>query len=129
RERPAIEHVPARVMNSATGFSSNVDDLLRWYQAHRFGSGELLHDRSKREMQRLQFEGPETRWGLGFSLASHGGLEFATHGGGYPGFITYSGIEQANGIAIVVLTNATDGPARVVFDGVAKLAARALAGD
>ena len=128
RERPAIEHVPARVMNSATGFSSNVVDLLRWYQAHRFGSGELLHDRSKREMQRLQFEGPETRWGLGFSLASHGGLEFATHGGGYPGFITYSGIEQANGIAIVVLTNATDGPARVVFDGVAKLAARALAG-
>lgn len=128
RERRAIDHVRANAMNSATGFSSNVHDLLRWYQAHRFGSGELLHDRSKREMQRVQFEGPDTRWGLGFSIVEHGGLAFATHGGGYPGFITYSGVEQRHGIALVVLTSSTDGPARAVFDGIAKLVAQALEG-
>lgn len=129
RERPPLDHVSARVMNSATGFSSNVVDLLRWYQAHRLGSGELLHDRSKREMQRLQFEGEDLRWGLGFQLAKHGGMQFATHGGGYPGFITYSGVTQEHGLAIVVLTNSIDGPAQAWFDGIAKLAARALKGD
>lgn len=129
RERPAVEHVGAKVMNSATGFSSTVDDLLRWYRAHRLGSGELLADRTKREMQRLQFEGEEIRWGLGFSLDEVAGFDFVTHGGGYPGFITFSGIEQEHGLAIVVLTNAGDGAARALFDGVAKLAAKAIAGD
>lgn len=129
RERPPFDHVKAGVMNSATGFSSNVPDLLRWYQAHRFESGEMLHDRSKREMQRVQFEGHDLRWGLGFSLTKHGAMNFVTHGGGYPGFITYSGLEQEHGIAIVVLTNAADGPAQVWFDGIAKLIGRALAGD
>ncbi|MGI9644807.1 MAG: serine hydrolase domain-containing protein [Ilumatobacteraceae bacterium] len=129
RERPPVDHVRARVMNSATGFSSNVPDLLRWYQAHRFGSGDLLEDRSKREMQRVQFEGEKARWGLGFAIDTCGGMRFAAHGGGYPGFITYSGIEQEHGLAIVVLTNASDGPARVLFEGIAKLAKRALAGE
>ena len=129
RERPPFDHVRAGAMNGATGFSSNVPDLLRWYRAHRYGSGELLHDRWKREMQRVQFEGRDLRWGLGFRLATHGGMRFATHGGGYPGFITYSGVEQDHGIAIAVLTNAADGPAEVWFDGIATLIARALSGD
>jgi CubicO group peptidase (beta-lactamase class C family) len=43
RPRSPLAHVPARVMNSATGFSSSVDDLLRWYQAHLIGSGLLLN--------------------------------------------------------------------------------------
>lgn len=129
RERPPFDHVPARVMNSATGFSSNVVDLLRWYQAHRPGNGDLLHDRSKREMQRVQFEEKDTSWGLGFSLVSVGGMRFASHGGGYPGFISYSGFEPKHGLAIVVLTNAGDGPARSSFDAIAKLAERALTGD
>ncbi len=129
RERPPFGHARARVMNSATGFSSNVPDLLRWYQAHRFGSGELLEDRSKREMQRVQFEGEEARWGLGFAIDKLAGMRFAAHGGGYPGFITYSGAEQEHGLAIVVLTNASDGPARALLEGIAKLAKRALDGD
>ena len=129
RERTPYDHVPARVMNSATGFSSTVEDLLRWYQAHRFGSGQLLHDRTKREMQRLQFEGKDTRWGLGFSIDKASGLRFASHGGGYPGFITFSGVEQEHGLSIVVLTNAGDGPARSLFGGIAAMCAKAIAGD
>ena len=128
-ERSPFDQVRAGVMNSATGFSSTVLDLLRWYRAHRFGSGELFSDRIKREMQRLQFESKTMRWGLGFQLASHGGMDFVTHGGGYPGFITYSGLNQDRELAIVVLTNAIDGPARDVFDGVATLVKRAIDGD
>jgi CubicO group peptidase (beta-lactamase class C family) len=128
-DRTPFDHVRAGVMNSATGFSSTVLDLLRWYRAHRFGSGELFPDRVKREMQRLQFEAKTMRWGLGFQLAEHGGLDFVTHGGGYPGFITYSGLAQEHELAIVVLTNAIDGPARDVFEGVATLAKRALTGE
>lgn len=129
RERTPFDHVRAKVMNSATGFSSTVEDLLRWYQAHRLGSGELLHDRTKREMQRLQFEGKDTRWGLGFSIEKAAGMQFAAHGGGYPGFITFSGVEQEHGLAIVVLTNAGDGPARSLFGGIAAMCAKAIAGD
>lgn len=128
-ERTPLEHVRAGVMNPATGFSSTVLDLLRWYRAHLFGSGELFPDRVKREMQRLQFESPTMRWGLGFQLAKHAGMDFVTHGGGYPGFITYSGLNQQHGLSIVVLTNAIDGPAKDVFDGIAGLAKRAIDGD
>lgn len=116
-------------MNSATGFSSSVEDLLRWYQAHRPGNGELLQDHSKREMQRTQFEEKDTSWGLGFSIVSVGGLQFVGHGGGYPGFISYSGLELDHGLAVVVLTNAGDGPARSLFDAIAKLIGRALTGE
>lgn len=128
RDRQPFDHARARVMNSATGFSSNVTDLLRWYQAHLPGSGDLLHDRSKREMQRTQFEDAPMRWGLGFSISAHGKRQFATHGGGYPGFITYSGLEAESGLAIAVLTNAADGPARGLFDGIVRLIDRGVSG-
>ncbi len=128
RERPPFAHAEAGAMNSATGFSSNVVDLLRWYRAHVPGADELLHDRSKREMQRVQFEEKSVRWGLGFMIAPHGKRQFVTHGGGYPGFITYSGVEAATGLSIVVLTNAADGPARPLFDGIVRLIDLAVSG-
>ncbi len=127
--RVAFDHVPARVMNAATGFSSTVDDLLRWYRAHLFGNDLLLNDWSKREMQRLQFEGRTFRWGIGFEQRRVGDLTFVGHGGGYPGFITYSGMNQEHQLCVVVLTNAIDGPASILFDGVVKLLTRALDND
>jgi CubicO group peptidase (beta-lactamase class C family) len=129
RSREAFAHVQARVMNAATGFSSTVDDLLRWYQAHLYGNDLLLDDWSKREMQRLQFEGRTFRWGIGFEQRKVGDLTFAGHGGGYPGFITYSGMNQEHQLCVVVLTNAIDGPASILFDGVVKLLAKALEND
>lgn len=127
--RSPFDHVDAGVMDSATGFSSNVVDLLRWHQAHRFGTDQLLPDQWKREMQRVQFEGPNARWGLGFSLSRHGDMDFVSHAGGYPGFLTYSGLNQENELAIVVLTNSLDGPAWNYLDGIAKILARSIAGD
>jgi D-alanyl-D-alanine carboxypeptidase len=129
RPRTPLDHVPARVMNSATGFSSNVIDLLRWYQAHLLGNGRLLNDWDKREMQRLQYEDRTFRWGIGFEHSKVGDLSFVGHGGGYPGFITFSSVNQEHELAIVVLTNAIDGPAGIFFEGAVKLLAKALKDD
>ncbi|MHA1398534.1 MAG: hypothetical protein ACTSX6_00960, partial [Candidatus Heimdallarchaeaceae archaeon] len=40
------------------------------------------------------------------------------HGGGYPGFITQSGLLQDEKLILVVLTNAIDGPARTLIMGI-----------
>ncbi|MDH5373380.1 MAG: beta-lactamase family protein [Acidimicrobiia bacterium] len=129
RPRIALNHVAARVMNAATGFSSNVDDLLRWYQAHLLGNDRLLNDWDKREMQRLQYEDRTYRWGIGFEHTKVADLGFVGHGGGYPGFITFSSLNQEHQLAIAVLTNAIDGPAGIFFEGIAKLLAKALEDD
>ena len=124
--REKFEHVNARVMNSATGFSSTVEDMIGFYTHHIFGNDVLFPDVIKYEMQRVQFKdkntdtGTVTEWGLGFEKNwSAGELEFVGHGGGYPGFITRSGLNQKHKLIIVVLTNAIDGPAQVLSQGIA----------
>ena len=94
KERKDLEHIPARIMHSATGLSSTAEDLIKFYQAHIFGNDILFPDYIKREMQRIQFKSKIADWGLGFSITSLPNIEIAGHGGGYPGFITKSGIIQ-----------------------------------
>jgi CubicO group peptidase (beta-lactamase class C family) len=111
QSREPLDHVRARVMNSATGFSSNVDDLLQFYRQHLYGNEDYLPDRLKREMQRVQFVDGDYTWGLGFSINNIDGTEIVGHSGGYPGFITVSFLCQKTKAVVVVLTNAIDGPA------------------
>lgn len=123
--RAELPHVKARAMNSATGFSSTVQDLLKFYQAHLLGNEVLLNDRDKREMQRVQYKDKQYEWGLGFGLSTVKGWNLAGHGGGYKGFITSSALNQANRMILVVLTNAVDGPAqnlRTGMQGLLKMA-------
>ena len=125
RRRP-LEHLSAGAMAPATGFSSTAADLVRFYRAHLFGDAVLLEDSDKREMQRVQFKDGDYEWGLGFGLNEIGGLKYAGHGGRYPGFITFSGVNQERKLIIVVLTNAVDGPARDLFEGISNLLKLAL---
>ncbi|MFT5561721.1 MAG: CubicO group peptidase (beta-lactamase class C family) [Candidatus Azotimanducaceae bacterium] len=106
QEREPLEHVRANVMNSATGFSSNVTDLIQFYRHHQLGNEAFLSDRDKREMQRPQFIDDAYKWGLGFELGNSSGMDYVGHGGGYPGFITYSLLCQQHKLVIVVLSNA-----------------------
>jgi len=124
--RKALPHVSARAMNSATGFSSTVEDLLKFYQAHMMGNETLLKDRDKREMHRVQYKDKEHERGLAFQIARIGKLTYLMHGGGYKGFITRSGLNQEHQLVMVVLTNAVDGPALVLFDGISKMFEMAL---
>ena len=116
--REVFGHVHARVMNSATGFSSNVEDMLRFYRHHHLGDASFLPDRLKREMQRVQFIDGAYSWGLGFSVNKVDGREYVGHSGAYPGFITISLLDQKRKLTVVVLTNAIDGPAQELSVGI-----------
>ncbi|MCE7737300.1 MAG: beta-lactamase family protein [Candidatus Heimdallarchaeota archaeon] len=120
-KREIFQHVNAGIMHSATGLSSTADDLIKFYKAHIFGNDILFPDYIKREMQRTQFTQNGENRGFGFGVAKFGGLEFVGHGGGYPGFITRSGLNQKHKMIIVALTNAVDGPALTLAMGIGKL--------
>ncbi len=117
-EREVFEHVTANIMHSATGLSSTVEDLIKFYRVHIFGNDILFPDYIKREMQRIQFKAKTADWGLGFSITALPEVKIVGHGGGYPGFITRSGLIQEQKIIVVVLTNAVDGPALTLFNGI-----------
>jgi len=126
KEREPFIHVPANIMHSATGLSSNVEDLIKFYQAHFLGNDLLFPDYIKREMQRIQFKSKKTDWGLGFSIVGMPEIKLIGHGGGYPGFITRSGLIQEEKMILVVLTNSVDGPAAILLMGLYKIFERLL---
>jgi CubicO group peptidase (beta-lactamase class C family) len=121
QERKPFDHVPTNIMNAAAGLSSTVEDLIKFYQAHMFGNDVLFPDYLKREMQRTQFKGKILEKGLGFALEKIGNSTIIGHGGGFPGFITQSGIIQDQKIVIVALTNAVDGPAYTLLSGIVRI--------
>jgi CubicO group peptidase (beta-lactamase class C family) len=119
--RQALPHYSARAMDAAAGFSSNVPDLIRFYQAQLPGDERFLPDRDKREMQRVQFVDNNHRTGLGFDIATIGQRTMVGHSGGYPGFLTYSLFDPSDGLILVVLTNAADGRTKSWLKGIAGL--------
>jgi len=121
KERKPFPHVSAKVMNAATGLSSTVEDMIKFYQAHMYGNDVLFPDYIKREMQRIQFKSKTADRGLGFSITYSGDKMIVGHSGGYPGFITRSGLNQDDKIIIVVLTNAINGPALTLLMGIYKI--------
>ncbi|MHA2035272.1 MAG: serine hydrolase domain-containing protein [Promethearchaeota archaeon] len=121
QERKPFKHVPAKIMKSATGLSSTVGDLIKFYQAHLFGNDTLFPDYIKREMQRTQFKRKADEWGLGFSLATIGDIALVGHGGSFPGFITRSCLIQDEKIILVILSNAVDGPTLILRNGILQI--------
>ncbi|NHJ46745.1 MAG: beta-lactamase family protein [Asgard group archaeon] len=121
KEREKFEHVPAKVMHAATGLSSTVNDLIKFYQAHQLKNDILFPDYIKREMQRIQFKSDIHERGFGFGIEKIGDVQFIGHGGGYPGFITRSGLIQGKNIIVVVLTNAIDGPAGILASSIVRI--------
>jgi hypothetical protein len=94
--------------------------------AHRPGDERLLTDASKRLQQRAAWpsvpDKPDSRrYGLGMALDTIAGRRVIGHSGGFPGYITYTLLAVDDGIAVSVLTNATDGPAGELAAGILKL--------
>jgi D-alanyl-D-alanine carboxypeptidase len=128
-ERVAIPHVDTRAMSSATGFASTAEDVVRYLAAHRVGSGELLDDDAKRLQQRTLWESdPDAHRGYGLGMITEriAGRRVFGHSGGYPGHITRTLLDPADGIAISVLTNAIDGAAGELSTGILKILDAAL---
>jgi CubicO group peptidase (beta-lactamase class C family) len=123
-QRVPIEHVDTRALASATGFYGNAHDLVSYWSAHLSGDERLLTDASKRQMQHglwktTEEDGP--RYGLGLMINQVAKRDVFGHGGGYPGHITRSMVDADRRIAVSVLTNAIDGPAAQLTEGLLKL--------
>jgi CubicO group peptidase (beta-lactamase class C family) len=122
--RVPIEHVDTRALASATGFFGNARDLVTYFSAHLPGDDRLLTDKSKREMQHPLWttsSDGKGRYGLGLSITKVGDRDVFGHGGGYPGHITRSLVDPERRLAVSVLTNAIDGPAGQLAEGLLKL--------
>jgi CubicO group peptidase (beta-lactamase class C family) len=122
--RVPIDHVDTRALASATGFFGNARDLVTYFSAHLPGDDRLLSDKSKREMQHPLWKtgkANDSFYGLGLGVSKVGERDTFGHGGGYPGHITNSLVDAERGLVVSVLTNAIDGPAGRLAEGLLKL--------
>lgn len=118
--RIPIEHINTKSMSAATGFYSTSEDLCAYFTAQLIGSGKLLSDESKKEMQRAQWhaitpgQSNHEDYGLGIEIEYLRNRTTFGHGGGFPGHITESLIDPKDELAVVVLTNCLNSPAGMV---------------
>ena len=125
--RLPIAAIDTGAMSAATGFCSTSEDLCKYFAAQMVGSGQLLSDESKKEMQRAQWpvvipgQPRETEYGLGFFLHRDGERQTFGHSGGFPGCITDTMADGNEGFVVTALTNAIDGPAVPIVNGVYKI--------
>ena len=125
--RLPIEAIPTNAMSAATGFCSTARDLCAYFTAQMVGSGRLLCDESKKEMQRAHWpvvapgKPREAEYGLGFFLHDREGRRTFGHSGGFPGHITQTMADGRAGLVVTALTNSVDGPARPIVDAIYKL--------
>src|SRR5690625_109959 len=129
--RETIEQICTGALAPATGLYSTARELTRYLAAHALGEPELLTDRSKRVVQRLETvienRGKEAgRYGVGMSIAVQGDRTMVGHGGAFPGQLSRSFLDPKDGLAITVLTNAIDGPAERLAIGLIALIELAL---
>jgi CubicO group peptidase (beta-lactamase class C family) len=129
-DRRPLPHLDTRAMASATGFYATAEDLCRYGEAHFLGNEELLTDESKREMQHGAWKvhgGRGGHYALGFHAFDIGRRQVISHGGGFPGFITFTIIDPVDRLVVTVLTNAIDGPAEAIATALVRLIDRAEA--
>jgi CubicO group peptidase (beta-lactamase class C family) len=119
RAREPFTHPDARAMRAAAGLVSTAGDLCTLMTAEFPGSGRLLTDLSKREMQQPHWPRDDNgHYGLGYGIAFVDDRKIVGHGGGFQGFRTSIGMDPDRRIGVAVLTNAIDGPAGTLMTGV-----------
>ncbi len=104
--------IDTRALSAATGFYSSAADLCRYFSAHIPGSGELLDDETKKEMQRTQW--PVTNstfdqeYALGLQIDKVGRRRVIGHAGGFPGHATRTLCDPRAKIVVSTLSNCID---------------------
>ncbi|MFN8580194.1 MAG: serine hydrolase domain-containing protein [Gemmatimonadaceae bacterium] len=112
--RAVIPFIDARGMASATGISSDVDDMAKFVSAQfrtgKMGGNQILSTSSLREMHRVR--SVEENWtsgtGIGFAVSRIRDRTYVGHGGGYLGNTTNTLIQLDDKVAVIVLTNTND---------------------
>ncbi|MBX4190817.1 beta-lactamase family protein [Candidatus Saccharibacteria bacterium] len=109
-QRLPVTSVRTNGMAAATGFYATAEDLCTYFTAHSLGSGKLLNDESKKEMQKTHWTAEHTHdkeeYGLGLDIDYINEHRLIGHGGGFPGNITKSYYDPEEQLAIILLTNA-----------------------
>lgn len=124
KTRLPISNPQTNALSPATGFYSTASDLCEYFSAHFVGSGKLLDDESKKEMQRVQFHCYEPNrqssedYGLGIKLERTGNRKLFGHGGGFPGFTTKTLADPKDQIVVSIMTNCIDAPADSINKGI-----------
>lgn len=123
KERLAFPHVTTNAMSPATGFCSTAADLITFFSSQLVGSGKLLSDVSKKEMQRVQWKTSRNNgsYGLGLDIEKVGDRRVFGHSGGFPGYVSRSFVDPKDGIAVVVLVNCHAGWASLIAKTIYKL--------
>ena len=128
KTRVPIAQIDTRAMAAATGFYSTAEDLCRYFTAQFVGSGKLLNDELKKEMQRVHWHvkqrpGKDAHedYGLGIEVVFVDKHRTIGHGGGFPGHITKSMADPRDELVVVVLTNCIDGPASSIAKSIYKI--------
>jgi hypothetical protein len=109
---PLDSAIDTRALSAATGFYSTAADLCTYFTAHMQGSGLLLDDETKKEMQRTQW--PVTNstfdqeYALGMQIDKVGKRRVFGHAGGFPGQATRTLCDPAAKMVVSVLTNCVD---------------------
>lgn len=109
KERLAFPHAATRGMAAATGFCATVTDVACFYDALRLGTGKLLSDASKKEMQRIHWEVNGERgnsYGLGLDIVRHHHRTLIGHSGGFPGFVSRTWCDPKDRLVVAVIANA-----------------------
>lgn len=116
-DRLPVDHVDTGDLAAATGFYATAEDLTAYFSAHLPGDTRLLADDTKLTMRRQEWAVEDGGYGLGLILSTVRGRKLFGHSGGYPGHITRSLFDTESGLVVSVLTNAVDGPAATLAEG------------
>lgn len=131
RKRKPVLPLDTRAFSPSTGFYGTAENLVRYFAAYFPGDETLLKDRTKRIQRGAVWNSDPTTptdrfYGYGLVVEKFGEHEVVGHSGGFPGHITYSVFDPEQGLAVSVLTNASDKAAGEVCAGVVKLLDAAL---
>ena len=114
QQRQAYPHLTTGVLQPAAGFCTTAHDLARFVAALRVGSGKLLSDATKREMQRRAWgytNAPSTAmaYGLGVNVEQcTDGTALIGHSGRFPGFVSRTWLRTRDHVVVSVMANARD---------------------
>lgn len=126
QQRRPFQHITTGALQPATGFCSTAHDLVTFFAALQVGSGKLLSDASKREMQRPSWQVADNAdagsYGLGLDIEKDkSSKRLVGHSGGCPGFISNTCLQIDDGIAVSVLANAYDTVPGIVTNSILEI--------
>lgn len=113
-------------MAAATGFVSTAADLARFFaQLSPRGEASLLSAVTRREMSRPHWRDRnaalDRAYGLGTISGTLKGWDWFGHSGSFAGTLSRTAVFPAEDLTVSVLTNAIDGPAQGLTDGIAHI--------